>query len=236
MTKLSSLMNHLKTYLKLIRKVERRGWKKSTAPIYTETHHVFPKCVYGQNSRVVQLTAREHFIAHALLAKVAISRWGISDKRTWDLVTAFSQMGGCKLPQRNGSLSSRMVELGRKMFCEVHSLRHRGKNNPTFGFQWWTNGHENYFGLPQNAPSGWKRGKTVSDSQRVTYSWYTNGSSEIKLLSKEPIPEGFYHGRLPQPKRKKRRPRKWITDGSQAKQILKDKPIPPGWQLGRTSK
>lgn len=38
--------------------------------IYTENHHIFPKCKYGNNNFVVKLTAGEHFIAHQLLVKM----------------------------------------------------------------------------------------------------------------------------------------------------------------------
>lgn len=39
---------------------------------YTETHHIIPKCVGGTDakSNLVDLTAREHFIAHLLLTKI----------------------------------------------------------------------------------------------------------------------------------------------------------------------
>lgn len=60
-------MNYQKTYDSII---EHR---KSNAPSgYTETHHIMPKSLGGTNdpSNLVKLTAREHFIAHRLLAKI----------------------------------------------------------------------------------------------------------------------------------------------------------------------
>lgn len=40
--------------------------------IYTEKHHIIPKCLGGDNStsNLVKLTAREHFICHRLLTKM----------------------------------------------------------------------------------------------------------------------------------------------------------------------
>lgn len=38
-----------------------------------ETHHIVPKCMGGSNDKenLVNLTAREHFVAHKLLYKIA---------------------------------------------------------------------------------------------------------------------------------------------------------------------
>lgn len=43
---------------------------------YTETHHILPKCMGGteQQKNLVVVTAREHFILHALLPKFVIGR------------------------------------------------------------------------------------------------------------------------------------------------------------------
>lgn len=40
--------------------------------VYCETHHIVPKCIGGTNEKenLVNLTAREHFIAHKLLLKI----------------------------------------------------------------------------------------------------------------------------------------------------------------------
>ena len=47
--------------------------KKDPNYAYCETHHVIPKCLGGSNDKenLVNLTAREHFIAHKLLYKIA---------------------------------------------------------------------------------------------------------------------------------------------------------------------
>ena len=71
-------MNYLKIYCNLIRKAENRTPPEG----YTEKHHTFPKSIFGKNNRIVVLTAREHYIAHALLEKICIQRYGARDKRT----------------------------------------------------------------------------------------------------------------------------------------------------------
>ena len=65
-------MNYLKAYCNLIRKTENRTPPEG----YTEKHHTFPISIFGKNKRVVVLTAREHYIAHALLERICIKRYG----------------------------------------------------------------------------------------------------------------------------------------------------------------
>jgi hypothetical protein len=61
-------MNYSKHYEALIAKAKARGKPEG----YAERHHVVPRSLGGSNSRnnLVWLTAREHFIAHVLLAHV----------------------------------------------------------------------------------------------------------------------------------------------------------------------
>lgn len=98
-------MNYLKHYCKLIRKAEKRVIVDG----YTEKHHTFPKGIFGKNSRVVILTAREHYIAHVLLEKICIKRYGLSDWKTIKMNKAHILMSGDKY--RNGRYyNSRLYE------------------------------------------------------------------------------------------------------------------------------
>jgi hypothetical protein len=65
-----------------MRKAEARGWTKMSAPGYVEKHHVFIKAIFGENNRVVYLTAKEHFIAHLLLWKTCRKRYGVQHWKT----------------------------------------------------------------------------------------------------------------------------------------------------------
>lgn len=42
---------------------------------YTEKHHIFPICVFGNNNLRINLTHREHYIAHVLLYKSYLVRY-----------------------------------------------------------------------------------------------------------------------------------------------------------------
>lgn len=86
-------MNYLKVYCNLIRKAENRTPPEG----YTEKHHTFPVSIFGKNKRIVILTAREHYIAHALLEKIYIKRYGLNDKRTTKMTYAHHMM---KVPNK----------------------------------------------------------------------------------------------------------------------------------------
>lgn len=60
-------MNYYKIYNQLIERAQNRVLFS-----YKEKHHIVPKCVGGGNNfeNLVELTAREHFIAHLLLLKI----------------------------------------------------------------------------------------------------------------------------------------------------------------------
>ena len=81
-------MNYLKVYCNLIRKAENRNPPEG----YTEKHHTFPVSIFGKNNRIVVLTAREHYIAHALLEKIYIKRYGLSDTRVIKMTFAHCMM------------------------------------------------------------------------------------------------------------------------------------------------
>jgi hypothetical protein len=81
-------MNYLKIYCNLIRKAENRISPEG----YVEKHHIFPKSIFGKNNRVVVLSGREHYIAHALLEKIYIMKYGVNDKRTIKMIHAHTLM------------------------------------------------------------------------------------------------------------------------------------------------
>ncbi|WP_442498786.1 hypothetical protein [Methylobacter sp. sgz302048] len=54
-------------YWKLINRALYRELPKNE---YVEKHHMFPKCLFGNNPFVVALTPEEHYLAHQLLVKM----------------------------------------------------------------------------------------------------------------------------------------------------------------------
>ena len=81
---------------------------------YGEVHHVVPRSEGGSDdpSNLVKLTAREHYVAHLLLARI------YNDSKMWSAVI-YMRTGRQK--QRNFKFNSRLYEKARKEFGKLHS-------------------------------------------------------------------------------------------------------------------
>lgn len=99
-------MNYGKIYGQLIEAARRR-----ITTDYVERHHIVPKCMGGDNSdsNIVELTAREHYVAHLLLVKLYPNNKGV-----WYAANMMAN--------RN----SRMYEWVRKQHALRVSLDHTG--------------------------------------------------------------------------------------------------------------
>lgn len=109
-------MNYKIHYDKLIFNARNRICDDS---VYYEIHHIIPKCLGGDDTEnnLIKLTAREHYIAHALLAKLySGTSFG------YKLAAAFNFM--C-LDSHNGerSLNSKCYELARILFSKNHPTK-----------------------------------------------------------------------------------------------------------------
>jgi hypothetical protein len=93
-------MNYALTYSRLIAKAKERACVNG----YVERHHILPRALGGtdDSSNIVALTAREHFLAHFLLAKM----YGGT---MWHAVTMMS---------KDGRINSRLFEAARKKLSE----------------------------------------------------------------------------------------------------------------------
>ena len=106
-------MNYQKIYTLLIDNAKLRD----SIDGYKERHHIIPKSLGGSNddSNLVNLTAREHFIAHYLLAKI---HGGLA----WRAVI-------CMKGSNNAYVNSRLYQAARIKFSEAQT----GSKHPMFG-------------------------------------------------------------------------------------------------------
>jgi len=67
-------MNYKNIYETLINRARDR-----ILEIYTESHHIIPRCMNGDNSveNLVELTPEEHYVAHQLLVKIYPQEYGL---------------------------------------------------------------------------------------------------------------------------------------------------------------
>jgi ribosomal protein S27AE len=104
-------------YYHLIKKAQLRGEVKG----YKESHHIIPRSFGGDNlkSNLVQLTAREHYIAHALLWKMQFE--GLYGSK---MAFAFNTFINKMTTKDRGvhhtyTISSRVYEKFRKHYSEI---------------------------------------------------------------------------------------------------------------------
>jgi len=160
-------MNYLKIYCNLIRKAENR-----TPPGgYTEKHHTFPISIFGKNKRVVALTAREHYVSHALLERICMKRYGLKDQRTVKMTHAHIMMKG------NGNyVNSYLYESARIRFSEVK----KGENHPMFG-KVHSEETKTKISVANKGNTAWNKGKVLSEEIKAKLSAARKG----KTLSEE---------------------------------------------------
>lgn len=234
-------MNYLKIYLRLIRKAEKRGWNRKTAPTITEKHHIFPRSIYGKdrggtNKRCVYLTLREHYIAHALLMKGFVKRYGIDDDKSAKMIYAFHMMNIMreKIGHPNSYLyeSSREhyinMRIGRKRkpFSPEHieKLRQRGlgENNHFYGKKHKEESKQKQRFLMTGRYDGEKNpfyGKSHTEESRKKMSMVHRGK-EITKEHRERCSVAMKNTIF-------------INDGFICKRIKENQPIPDGWMRGR---
>jgi hypothetical protein len=147
---------------------------------YVESHHIIPKSLGGSNTKnnLVNLTAREHYIAHLLLTKIT------SGKDRNKMLFAFLAMDRISVGKRYKSKlfeklrieAAQCIGNKNKENTEAHKRISKtrielglaaGINNPMYG-----------------------RSAVIENSIK----WYTNGEVD-KYLPEGTEPEGFHRGR-----------------------------------------
>jgi len=133
---------------------------------YTEKHHIIPRSINGSNDtdNIVELTAREHFICHFLLAKMY-------EKYTFEwykMNHAFLMMKSQSIYQ-NRYFNSRLYDFMRENFSEVMSKNQLGEKNSQFGKMWIYNSttyDSKKIDKSVQLPNGWCIGRVSKNTKR----------------------------------------------------------------------
>lgn len=178
-------MNYIKIYNSLIQK--RRNNPITKEQQYCECHHIIPRCLKGTNdkSNLINLTAREHYIAHLLLRKIYPNVFGLNI--AIEIIRTYSQFNSDRKFYR---FNSRLFELIRK-----HNAKHLSKHQSSL--KWICNltlNKQTYW--PKDKPltidminAGWKFGRLknkcyhMSDDTRKQ--WIINIQNTKKNFSAE---------------------------------------------------
>jgi len=107
-------MNYEKIYYDLIYRAKNRGSIEG----YAENHHILPKSMGGtaEKYNMVKLTAREHFLCHAMLPKFVESKYRNQMIYAWNRMCSNSQ-------GQERYLNSYLYTAARKAFSENHPCK-----------------------------------------------------------------------------------------------------------------
>ena len=125
-----------------MRKAENRKLPKLS---YKEEHHIFPVSIFGKNKTLVELTAREHFVAHLLLWKYYQKKYGNKNEKTKKMLNAVWYMTHIDNKKINSKIyetlkinkaiimSEQMSGENHPMKKEEHRIKISGENHYLFG-------------------------------------------------------------------------------------------------------
>ena len=162
---------------------------------YKERHHIIPRCIGGSNNKdnLIDLYAKEHFIAHMLLAK--------ENPTNEHLVYAWHMMCTCS----KGDNERYEVTPDEYEEAKIHWIQFHRINSSTSstGRKWFTDGVNEVFSF--ECPNGWHEGRKESlkeitgkyksgNKYNVGKHWYNNG---IVNVCEFECPDGFVEGTLP---------------------------------------
>lgn len=200
-------MNHIKTYKQLIMNRICNPVKSG----YKERHHIVPKSEGGSDDaeNVVNLTAREHYIAHLLLAKI------YDDRKMYCAVT---YMQTDRHKNRIFKFNSRLYEKIREEYALKQSAYIKGRFAKEKHWNWGNHLSDEAKEKQRIAHLGqraWNKGIPMSEESKKKLSinngakrqevrekisktatgtrWYNNGF--IERHAKE-CPLGFVRGRI----------------------------------------
>lgn len=115
-------MNYHKLYESLIADAKNNPKPES----YKEIHHIVPLCMGGSNDKtnLVELTARQHYLAHWLLYKMY---------RTKELVHAWHSMSRIAIGQEQRNVNSHLFQYCKKERVKLLSIQYSGDGNNFYG-------------------------------------------------------------------------------------------------------
>ena len=118
----------METYDEFIQNILDTRGRFNCGEEYHETHHILPRCLGGKNDKgnLIDLFAREHFIAHKLLAK--------ENPDNNKLTYAWWIMSHCKTHKQDTPICTpEEYEEARIEFSKKLSIEMVGENNPFYG-------------------------------------------------------------------------------------------------------
>lgn len=154
-------MNYQKIHDDLVEYCRKQVLPEET---YTEKHHVIPRSLGGgEGDNVIKITARQHFVLHALLYFIA-KRTGTEGERK-KTAMAWNYMRANPVAGDRRYINSRLFEAARIDVSKFMSEAQSGEKNSQYNTMWITNGYNTTkIGKDDPIPEGYWKGR------------YSNGS------------------------------------------------------------
>lgn len=220
-----------------------------------EQHHIIPRSFGGLNNddNLVELTLREHYIAHLLLYKIELANGNIdrADKMACALWFFINKKSKSVIKAGNSYVYEKIrlafikAQRNKIMITDGKTIKKISKSSPIP--PGWTRYYslKNKIAVNKNngqivkfinasdefSMAGWNRGSGRKTSGSSNMHWITNGTESKFILANAPIPEGWRVGRCFAQHNKGLVA---INNGIINKyvKINSSDDIPPGWQLG----
>lgn len=144
------------TYSEFIENIlNTRGRFGVSAGEYKERHHIIPKCIGGSDDKdnLIDLYAKEHFLAHKLLAKENPTNYRLAN--AWWLMSTIENGN-----QQRYVLTDDEYDDLKSFYADIKSKEFAGENNPTYGMHWWNNGIEHVYSKDKPEGDNWVKGYT----------------------------------------------------------------------------
>ena len=158
---------------------------------YFETHHKVPRCMGGTDdtNNIVNLTAREHYIAHLLLVQISKTNNDICSYKK--MLYAFNCMkwGRCK-GKRSFKFNSKLYQKIKESYSKLRKHMMKTKDNPMKN-KIWIHSLE----LMQNKcwnkdipiPKGWCKGRVFNWNTHLDYKLLKQNHISKNHLSQEEL-------------------------------------------------
>ena len=150
-------MNYQKIHDDLVEHCKNQVLPKT---VYTEKHHIIPRSLGGSDTpdNLVKVTARQHFILHALLFFIA-KRSGDTEA-SQKMAHAWNLMRSNPTANKARYINSRLFEAAREDISKRMSVLQSGKKNSQYNTMWITNGYKNKkHPKDQEIPEGFWKGR-----------------------------------------------------------------------------
>lgn len=196
---------------------------------YAERHHIIPRSFGGSDDKtnLVDLTAREHFLAHLILPKIT------QGEHKAKMIFALWRM--CNGNGQQKLVSSRYYEKVRLAFSNSLSERMSGSGNPFFGKTHTEETRKNISKGQTGRRLSEEHKKSIGDSQRGISKPKHTESAKIKIRKARSLQVFSEESNL---KRKESISKLiWVNDGTNNARVSPDKLnkyLDDGWVLGRT--